>query len=339
MRGALSVLALLALLLSPTIASAQSPSAQSATVTAKPITRFQRANIGEPLGPLIFKGGLDLASPHPDFGGLSSLAFLDADRFVMVSDEGRFFSGTLDLTDGAPSGLSDVEIDVIRNSSGAPLPRKFTWDSEAIDVVFRDGAPAAVRVGFEHLTRVAEFALTDGRPGGPAREIAIPDWLTDLRTNGAIESLCMAPQTSPVAGSTLIITESHSIIPDTWAATLLGDADRGDLAISISGRFNPTDCAFLPNGDLLVLERGFAFLTFSVQLRRIPAHTVHAGAIMEGEILFSASGREVDNFEGLGVRVLPDGEVRVTIVSDNNFLGLQRTLLLEFALPDEETAP
>src|SRR5690606_14511434 len=63
MRGALSVLALLALLLFPTITSAQSPSAQSATVTSKPITRFQRVNIGEPLGPLIFKGGLDLASP------------------------------------------------------------------------------------------------------------------------------------------------------------------------------------------------------------------------------------------------------------------------------------
>lgn len=191
-----------------------------------------------------------------------------------------------------------------------------------------------MRVGFENLTRVADFALTDGRPGGAATEITIPDWLTDLRTNGAIESLCIAPPASPIAGSTLIITESHSAVPGTWAATLLGNRDRGELQLAIRGGLNPTDCAFLPDGDLLVLERGFAFLTFFVQLRRIPADQIHPGATMEGEVLFEAAGGDVDNFEALGVRTLPDGELRATIVSDDNFLGLQRTLLLDFTIPD-----
>src|SRR5690606_13789967 len=103
-----------------------------------------------------------------------------------------------------------------------------------------------------------------------------------------------------------------------------------------SNGVNPTDCAFLPDGDLLVLERGFAFLTFTVQLRRIPAEAVQPGTVMEGDVLLRASGGEIDNFEGLGVRTLPDGEIRVTLVSDNNFLGFQRTLLLDFALPDQE---
>ena len=334
MRGALSFSIFLGMLLSPTLASAQSPSAESITVTVTAITRFQRAEIDQPVDGLIFKGGIQLKSDHPDFGGLSSLAFIDASRFVMVSDEGRFVSGTLDLTDGAPSGLSDVEIDIIRNSSGNPLPRKFAQDSEAVEIVRRNGTPIAVRVGFEHLTRVADFALTDARPGGAATEIAIPQWLTDLRTNGAIESLCIAPPASPVAGSTLIITESHSIQPGTWAATLLGNRDRGDLHLARSGGVNPTDCAFLPNGDLLVLERSFAFLTFTAQIRRIPAAQIRPGATMDGEVLFNASGGEIDNFEGLGVRTLPNGETRVTIVSDDNFLGFQRTLLLDFAITD-----
>ncbi|SDG12757.1 esterase-like activity of phytase family protein [Pelagibacterium luteolum] len=309
-------------------------SAETVAVSTSPVTRFKGAEIGQIADRLVFRGGIQLSGDHPDFGGLSGLAFLDDKRFVMVTDEGRFVSGSLELENGAPSALSEVEIDVIRNSAGAPLPRKFAQDSEAVEVVIRDGAPIAVRVGFEHLTRVADFDMVDGRPGGAAREIAIPNWLTEQRTNDSIESVCIAPPTSPIAGSTLIITEGHSIVPGSWAATLLGERDRGDLSLAQEGWVNPTDCAFLPDGDLLVLERSFAFLTFTVQIRRIQAEDVRPGAIMNGEVLLRHAGGEVDNFEGLGVRVLPNGETRITIVSDNNFLGIQRSLLLDFTLPN-----
>ena len=317
----------------PGAAPAQSPSAQSIAVSTTPVTTFKATAVGDTIDALTFRGGLVLTAPHPAFGGLSGLAFLDGRNWVAVSDQGQFFSGALELADGAPAALSDVEIDVIRNSAGNPLPTKFSSDSEAIEVIVRDGAPAAVRVGFENLARLADFDVTGHRPGGAAREVPIPQWLTDLRTNESIESVCIAPPASPVAGSTLIIAEGHSLISDTWAATLLGDADRGDLALAKRNGLNPTDCAFLPNGDLLVLERGFAFLTFTVQLRRISADQVRAGAVMEGEVLLNTAGGDVDNFEALGVRTLPGGEVRATIVSDNNFNGIQRTLLLDFALP------
>ena len=336
MRGVLSCLLLTSLLFSPTPTPAQSSSAEPITVSTRSITGFQRAAIGEPVDGLIFQGGLELNSSHPDFGGLSSLAFFDATHFVMVTDEGRFVSGALTLADGTPSEMMDVEIDVIRNSSGAPLPRKFAQDSEAVDIIFREDGTSVARVGFEHLTRIADFEITDGRPGGAAREIAIPDWLTALRTNESIESVCVAPPASPVAGSTLIITEAHSLAPGTWAATLLGNRDRGDLHLAKAGGVNPTDCAFLPDGDLLVLERSFAFLTFTAQIRRIDADQVRPGATMEGEVIFSASGGEIDNFEALGVRRLPNGETRLTIVSDDNFNSFQRTLLLDFTLPDPE---
>ncbi len=315
-------------------ASAQSPSAEAIAVSARPITSFRNAAIGEQVGSLIFAGGLELTGAHPDFGGISGLAFRDAARFVMVTDQGRFLSGSLDLADGAPAGLSGVEIDVVRNSSGNPLPNKFSSDSEAIEVVVRNGGPDAVRVGFENLARIAEFDLLDGRPFGAAREIAIPQWLTDLRTNESIESVCIAPPASPIAGSTLIIAEAHVRTAGQWAATLLGNRDRGDLGLAMAPGLNPTDCAFLPNGDLLVLERGLAFLAFSMQIRRIPANEVRPGATLDGEIILSGSGSAVDNFEALGVRSLPDGQTRVTIVSDDNFNSFQRTLLLEFSFPD-----
>lgn len=252
----------------------------------------------------------------------------------MVTDQGRFLSGALDLANNAPAGLSGAQIDIVRNSSGNPLPNKFSSDSEAIEVVIRNGQPAAVRVGFENLSRIADFDLSGGRPFGPAREIAIPQWLTGLRTNESIEAVCIAPPASPVAGSTLVIAEAHQRVSGQWAATLLGNADRGDLGLQTAPGVNPTDCAFLPNGDLLVLERGLALLSFSMQIRLIPADQVRPGATMDGAVILSGSGSAVDNFEGLGVRTLPNGQTRITIVSDDNFNAFQRTLLLDFSLPD-----
>lgn len=307
--------------------------AEPISVDGAPIARFKGARVGGQVDSLIWRGGLVLRSEHPEFGGLSGLAFLDDERLVMVTDEGRFVSGRLVLHQGTLHGLEDMQIDVIRNSSGDPLPTKFSSDSEAIDIILRDGAPAAVRVGFEHLTRVADFDLVDGRPGGAARPVPIPDWLTALRTNGSIESLCIAPPASPIAGSTLLIAENHARERGAWAATLLGNRDKGDLGLAIASGFNPTDCAFLPDGDLLVLERGIFLLSFTMQIRRIPAEAVRPGSVMDGPVILSASGGDVGNMEGLGIRVLANGETRLTIVSDDNFNGFLRTILLEFTLP------
>ncbi len=43
-------------------------------------------------------------------------------------------------------------------------------------------------------------------------------------------------------------------------------------------------------------------------------------------------GFEIDNMEGLSVTQNGKGETLITIVSDNNFSALQRTVLLRFAL-------
>jgi hypothetical protein len=61
---------------------------------------------------------------------------------------------------------------------------------------------------------------------------------------------------------------------------------------------------------------------------------VRPGNIMSGELLLSAQGGEVDNMEALMVYTTPGGEVRILMGSDNNFNDWQRTMLLEFALPE-----
>jgi hypothetical protein len=310
--------------------------AADVSVSAVQITRFRDSGLDQPVDQLIFRGGISMVAQDDTFGGLSGVTITGAEQQAsFVTDRGNFVAGRLAYDDANRLfGFIGVTIEPMQNSKGAPLPRQYAKDAESVDTVYRDGVPVAIRVAFEHLTRVADFTLTDGKPGGAAREITIPDWLTDLRTNESLESLCIAPPTSPIAGSTLLITEEDRDGDGNHQGWLLGQDDKGPISFKASPVVNPTDCAFLPNGDLLVLERGVSMLTFSMALRRVPAAEVRVGNLMTGDLLLAASGSTIDNMESLAVHTAPDGETRVLIGSDNNFNDWQRSLLLEFALPD-----
>ncbi|KRA44640.1 esterase-like activity of phytase family protein [Devosia sp. Root635] len=306
------------------------------SVSASPITQFKDSTVDQPVDGLIFRGGIALVSQNDTFGGLSSLAMTGPDQqATFASDRGNFVTGQLAYDDaGRLFGFIGAWVEPMRNSKGDLLPRQYAKDAESLDTVHRDGVPVAVRVGFENLTRVADFALVDGRPGGPAREVRIPDWLTDLRTNESLESLCIAPPASPIAGSTLLLTEEALDEEGNHRGWLLGQNDKGPIGYQNSPVVNPTDCAFLPNGDLLVLERGVSMLSFVMNLRRVPAADVRPNNLMAGELLLSATGGSIDNMESVAVHTAPDGELRILIGSDNNFNDWQRTLLLEFALAE-----
>ena len=55
--------------------------------------------------------------------------------------------------------------------------------------------------------------------------------------------------------------------------------------------------------------------------------------VVDGPVLFEADlGYEIDNMEGLSVHRGVSGEIVLTLISDDNFSVLQRTLLLQFTL-------
>ena len=54
-----------------------------------------------------------------------------------------------------------------------------------------------------------------------------------------------------------------------------------------------------------------------------------------GEVLLEANDSlNIDNMEGIAVHRGASGETVLTLISDDNFSALQRTLLMQFALPD-----
>ena len=72
---------------------------------------------------------------------------------------------------------------------------------------------------------------------------------------------------------------------------------------------------------------------FASRLVRVPAAAIRPGLVLEGwPIAELAAPLLTENFEGLAVDRAPDGGVFLFIISDDNRVALQRTLLLQFRL-------
>ena len=117
-------------------------------------------------------------------------------------------------------------------------------------------------------------------------------------------------------------------------AAVLGGPKKGVFKVRRTADFDVSDSVFLPNGDLLLLERKFSFIDgIRMRLRRIPEAAIGKGALADGPVLMEADmGHQIDNMEGLDVWTRDDGALMVSLVSDDNHSILQRNLYLEFIL-------
>jgi len=68
-------------------------------------------------------------------------------------------------------------------------------------------------------------------------------------------------------------------------------------------------------------------------MRRVALGEIKPGAVVDGPVLFDVDlGYEIDNMEGLSFHRSAGGETVLTLISDDNFSAVQRTLLLQFTL-------
>jgi hypothetical protein len=299
------------------------------TIDSTPITYFDRFKPERSVfGKLQFLGGLELTSPDSkDFGGLSGFAWTARDRFVAISDRGHYMSARLQLTGGRPSGVDQAEINILPYSGKGK--RRHRMDSEGLDIVGNH-----LWVSFEGLDRLAIYQpLSSGKL--KVRKTYYPQKaIVQLNEdNKGFESIAVAPDTSPHKGAVVILSENvpkHSVMG--W---IFKNGAYQAFSLPKVGSLRPTDAAFLANGDLVIVERSFSLLGgLKIQLRRIFSKDLKAGSIPGVGTLFSGNLRyELDNIEGLAVQDMPDGSSILTLVSDDNFSSLQRTLLLQFRLP------
>jgi hypothetical protein len=251
-------------------------------------------------------------------GGVSGIhVHADGLRFLALSDRGRLIAGR--FSRDASGRVSEVTVEAIhplRGPDGKPLAPEDA-DSEGIAV---DGK-GRIFVSFEGL-RAARVLAYD-HPDGPATPLPRAPEFPGLRLNKALESLAIDR-----AGRLHTLPEDPR--GDTFPLFRL-ESDRWRIIARLPrlDRFLPVAADFGPDGRFYLLERDFLLPAgFSTRLRRF-----HPDDWTRPETLIQTRAGRFGNLEGLSVTPTPDGQIRVTMVSDDNFLPVQRAEIVEYLLP------
>jgi hypothetical protein len=329
---------------------------EAVTVEARAIDNFDKSDpTRKTFGKLEFRGGLVLSSASKNFGGWSALE-LDPDgkRLLAISDTGVWMTGEMAYAGTKPTGIKNARIGPLLGSNGLPPKSERDRDSEGVTLIEGSLAKGTVLISFERNHRIASFPVSDKGVGRQIATLALPPEVKRQSSNKSLESVCTI-NGGPNKGAIVTLSErfpnkdgSHTgwMYPGTAAngvpATTTATGWK-TLSIKNIGEYDLTDCHGLPDGSLLVLERRFRWSSWyegvKGRLRRFSAEEIRTGRL-EGEILLDVDlSQEIDNLEGLAVHKGPKGETVLTIISDDNFNHvLQKTVLLQFTLPDAGVA-
>jgi hypothetical protein len=304
-------------------------------VSAVPIASFNPRNPSQTrFGALEFRGGLILSSANESFGGYSALNIdPDGSSFIAVSDRGTWLRGRLVYRDGRPAGIADAEVAPLLGADGKTLRSRNWFDTESLTQ--RDGM---LYVGIERVEQIVRFNYK--RDGLMARGEAIPvppDFKT-FKNNKSLECLAAPPKGAPFSDSIIAVTEASLDEAGNMRSFVLNGPDVMRFTVKRHDDFDISDCTVVPPNDLLLLERRLALLRggLAMRIRRVPLSSIKPGAVVDGTTLIEADlGYELDNMEGIAVHRNARGETIISLMSDDNFLPFQRTLLLQFALVGE----
>lgn len=328
-RGARAAIA--ALLLIASVDTADAAGLASEPIRATPIGSFRNGSAQTQFGEFDFAGGLVVSSTDPHFGGLSGIDFEpDGQHFWSISDTGYWFRARAIRDAGRLVGVGEPEWAPMLNRLGQPLGTKRNADAEGLRLTRIDGQPAAY-VSFEQTNDLRVYRGADFAAARP-QSVPLPKSAHGLRRNRGLEAVALAPANGPLAGSPILVAERSLDKAGNHRAWVVRGPRMGEFSVVRSGDFDVTDAAFLPNGDLLLLERRLE-LPFGVEmrLRRIAGGTIRPGALVDGPVAMIADmADQIDNMEGLAVTRDALGRTRITVVSDDNLSFFQRTLLLEF---------
>jgi hypothetical protein len=277
------------------------------------------------LGRLRYLGGWVLRGRDPRFGGVSSMTIEDG-RFTMLSDGGvvtRFrFAGAGPQADYAMSELPD----------GPTGSGKASRDSESSTY---DPAGGHVWAGFETTNEIWRYTSGFARADGHAKPPGMARW----PFNEGAEAMVRLHD-----GRFLVFAETARRKDKSHVALLFpGDPVEQPAAgaefgyagpAGFSDSFAPTDAAELPDGRVVILHRLFGLPRgFAAALTVIDPRQIRPGETVHGTLLaVLAPPLTVDNMEALAVE-RRGGRTILWIASDDNYLPVERTLLMAFELP------
>ncbi len=253
------------------------------------------------------------------FGGFSALHVSDSGQSIMVlSDRATVVTASIERDSKRITGIEILGHWSVLSSKGRRLPG-YTGDSEGIALA-PDGG---FFISFEGVHRLAYYPA----PGTPAEVLPRPRNFQSLAHNGSFEALAIDKQ-----GRLYTMTEeSRTLRGDIPVYRWDGSKWSLPFVLPPRGDFLPVAADFGPDDRLYVLERDVSVIGFRSRLRR---WSVDEDVPVDEEILFETGSGTHDNLEGLSVWRDDQNRLRATMISDDNFLALQRTELVEYLLPD-----
>ncbi|MEM7319477.1 MAG: esterase-like activity of phytase family protein [Pseudomonadota bacterium] len=255
----------------------------------------------------------------PWFGGFSGLELSeDGNQMTVLSDRATILTAQILRESGRVVAIRAGRPHKIRSSRNKVLSGR-AGDSEGLAIA----ADGTVFISFEGIHRVAHHPAFDAA----SRVLPRPKAFTSMAPNGSFEPLAIDSR-----GRLYTLPES-SRTADGQIPVYRWDGRRwtGFGSLPPSGGFQPVGADIGPDGRFYLLERATGFLGFKSRLTR---WRIGRRGLVDPETLLQTSNGTHDNLEAVSVWRDRQGRLRATMISDDNFLPVQRTEIVEYTLPE-----
>lgn len=260
-------------------------------------------------------------SDDPLFGGFSALQLsANGSSFIAINDKSAYT--TVQVTRDELGRIAQViaePMQKLRDQYGNTYGT-YRRDTEGIAIA----ADGSIFISFEQNARIAKFStLADHGMLLPK-----PAAFKTLRKNASLEALASdangvlytLPE-RPVAGT--VSFPVYRFRNGSWDQP---------FSLPKRGSFLAVAADIGPDGRFYLLERQFHGLSgFASRVRRFDLGPDGPGG---EEVLLQSKPGQHDNLEGLSVWRDAGGSLRLTMISDDNFLFLQRTEIVEYRVSD-----
>lgn len=282
-----------------------------------------------------FLGAFRWSMADARFGGFSAIDLsADGATFTALTDRGTFVQGRLRrAANGTIAAVEAGPLKRLKSNNNKPLATGRN-DSEGMAVA----ADGTTYVSFEGVARVLRYRDIDG----VAENLPTPREFATYPRNASLESLA-------IDAKGVLYTFPEELSESKRIRLLTGQPGNPDgpdfpvwrfangkwtqpFDLPREGIFLPVSADFGPDGRLYVLERSFRGIAGFAS--RVRSFRVGARGLTDRRMELQSATGQHGNLEGLSVWRDSSGAIRLTMISDDNFLSLLRTEIVEYRLVD-----
>jgi len=266
-----------------------------------------------------YVGNYTWENPAKRFGGFSGIE-VDAQgkSFTVISDRGLIADGEFIRNNAQIVGVR-ATFYPLKDTEGQAV---ITYRSDAEGLAIR--SDGRIFISFENVHRVWTYRDNKSEAAWLPRH---PDFKRML-TNLSLEALAVGPD------NTLYAVPEHPYDHGEFYPVYRykNGVWKVPFRIQRIGLLSPVGADFGPDGKLYILERNLgSIFGFQTRVRRF---SVEESTLTDEQLILETSAGTHDNLEGLALWRDAAGDIRLTMISDDNFNIIQRTEFVEYRLKE-----